>query len=570
MPKFKVNTKSGKSFYLKDENEIQRGGEGRILLLDNEPNMVVKIYHQTNHAISEDKFNYLQKLDSKFFIKPLELIFIDNEIVGYKMEYAGNEYFPISSLFSKNFCTKNKIDFKTKKKIATQLTKAIEKAHNQDVIIGDLNQFNILTNIKGEIKLIDTDSYETPFHKHNGLLLDDIRDYLYNGFISKNSDYFALSVILFYLFTYTHPFKGIHKKIKKLSDRMINKIPIFKKDSDIIIPKCYEAIQNNQLQQNFEKLYFNGERFLIPLHIIDKKIKSSNIKSKIISNKVEENDVIISPIEISEQIVNVYFNNEIGFIETETKFVIYSAKNRAYLSRKHVINKNVCENVFIGSKNIVLKKKNKLFYIDDKSNIIEITNFIFTDNSKISQKENILIVISNNQMTWLYIDEILNTSIKSKRTEVFGQAFNINNGLIQNSGGVQRIFYNTGKDIATVKTQKNIKQIFQNKNTGIAQIIDNKIVMNFYFKINGLNIEFNLQPSEQFNEFAFMESANQNGYIFEASDNKIKVIRTQDFQIVSEISSKYISEQTSLFYTKSGIIAWENDTVLLINSKEKK
>jgi len=565
MPKFKVNTKASKSFYLKDENEIQRGGEGRILLIDSDNKLVAKIYHQNKKTISESKFNYLQKLDAQFFIKPVELIFIKSKIIGYTMEFAGKDFFPVSSLFSKNFCKKNKITFKIKKLIATQLIDAVKQAHSQDITVGDLNQFNILTNKKGIIKLIDTDSYQTPKHKHNGLLLDDIRDYLFNGIINKNSDYFALSVIVFYLFTYTHPFKGIHKKIKKLSDRMINKLPIFKKDSDIIIPKCYEAIQDKKLQANFEKLYLNGDRFLISIaDITDKQIsKISTIKS----SKIEKNDVIISTVVQNEAIVDVLFHNELGIVETETKFIVFSAKNRGYLNRKFVIDKNNYEQIYIGNKNIFVKKAEKLFVYENELNIKEISNFRFSNKSIISQKENILFEITTNYMNWIYLDDIFNTTIKIKRTEVFGEGFSNYNGLLQNTGGVLRVFYNTGKDIATVKTKKIIKQIYQKNNFGIIQTVDNKIINNYYFKIKGLNIKYATNTTENFTHFAIMKSNTNDGFIFEPENAKIKVIRTQDFNIVSEINCKYISEQTNLFYTKSGIIAWENDSVLLINTK---
>ena len=567
MPKFKVNTKTNKSFYLKDENEIQRGGEGRILLIDSDKTKVAKIYHQNKKPISESKFNELQKLNSQIFIKPLELIYQKSKIIGYTMEFAGKDFFPVSSLFSKNFCKQHKITFKIKKHIASQLTEAVKQAHLQNVIIGDLNQFNILVNKKGKVKLIDTDSFQTQNHKHNGLLLDDIRDYLFNGNINKNSDYFALSVIIFYLFTNTHPFKGIHKKVKKLSDRMIQKLPVFKKNSDIIVPKCYEAVQDKKLQTNFEKLYLNGDRFLLAISDISSKqiLKSTTV----VSSKIEENNIIISPIVQNEAIINMFFNNELGYVETENRFTIYSAKNKSYLSRKFIIDKNNYEQIYIGNENVLVRNDNKLFFYKDELNIKEISNFKFSDNSIISQKENILIEITANYMNWIYLDDIFNTTIKTKRTEVFGEAFTNYNGLSQNTGGILRVFYNTGKDIATVKTQKNIKQIYQKNNIGIVQTVDNKSIENNYFRIKGLYIEYAKFKTENFSNFAVMKSDKEDGFIFEPANNKIKVIRTQDFKLISEIECKYISEQTSLFYTKSGIIAWENDSILLINTINK-
>ncbi len=213
MAKHLVKTSGGKSFFIDDKNEIQRGGEGRILLLPAEKDKVVKIYHPGIKPISEARYKQLQKLDKELFLKPLDLIYLKSEIIGFVMEYAGANYFPISSLFNRSFCLRNAITDKYKSKIADKLIDAVKHAHFNGFVIGDLNQYNVLVDLSGNLKLIDIDSYETPGHKHTGVLLDDIRDYYYQGIVSMNSDYFALSVLLFYLFTYTHPFKGDTSKV---------------------------------------------------------------------------------------------------------------------------------------------------------------------------------------------------------------------------------------------------------------------------------------------------------------------------------------------------------------------
>jgi len=566
MPKFKVTTNTGKSFYLKDENEIHRGGEGRILLIDSQKGKVAKIYHQGIKPITEKRFNELKKLNKSFFLIPQELLLQKGVIIGYTMEFAGKEFFPLSSCFSKNFCLRMKINNKTRLKIAGKLAEALKIAHKYNIIIGDLNQYNVLVNEWGEIKLIDTDSYKTPGFPHSGFLLDEIRDYLYQGIVSKNSDYFALSVLLFYLFTYTHPFKGIHQKIKKLADRMIHKIPVFADDPLLKVPKCYEALHDKKLQNNFNRFYLNGERYMFSISGIGS-IKST--KSKIIKVKsFNEKELIISPVIQNEQIFNVCFESKAGYIETKNQFVIYSADNKAYVSRRFKISKKDYDRIFVTDKNILLKKKDALFHYKSDSDIVQISNFKFQKDSILHQSGNILMVIGANQMYKLYLDNIRNSSIVNKRIEVFGPAFNHYNGLIQNSGGVQRIFYNTGKDIAIVKTEKNIKMLYQRGNIGIVQLIENKKLSNYYFKIKGLKQEFSPMPVESFTNFAYMPTENREGFIFEPADNKISVIRTQDFKVVSKLQCKLISSQTSLNYTKSGIIAWEDNSVYLINKKQ--
>ena len=80
-------------------------------------------------------------------------------------------------------------------------------------------------------------------------------------------------------------------------------------------------------------------------------------------------------------------------------------------------------------------------------------------------------------------------------------------------------------------------------------------------------MELAKENAENFTQFAFMRTTNQDGLVFEAKDNFIQIIRTQDFSEVSKIECEFISEQAVLQYTKSGIIAWEGENVFLINSK---
>jgi len=565
MAQLKVTTLKGNSINLDDNNEIQRGGEGRILLIDGNPGIVAKIYHSGIKSISETRFNQLQKLDKQLFIKPLDLLYQNNQIIGFTMEYAGKDFFPLSSLFTKNFCQRNGIDGKYKQNIAYQLIEAVKSAHFNGFIIGDLNQYNVLLNLKGEIRLIDVDSYETPGYKHTGVLLDDIRDYYYQGIVSMNSDYFALSILLFNLLTYTHPFKGIHDKFKSLAERMIHKIPVFIDDPLLKIPKCYEPIQNKDIQNEFSKQYLNGERFLISLKNIS--IQTS-IKKPILTQKIEENDITIQFIIKDNEIRNVYFNLNQGFIETNQSFIIYSARNKGYLTKKRELDKSKYDAIYAGNENMIARKLNNLFLIKDSDETVEIRNFILPHDAIFHQLENILIVISEGQMYWIYLDEVLNSSIKIKRTEIFSAGITHHNGLLQNTGGIQRIFYNTGKDIAIVKTNKTIKKIYQHGNNGIAQYIENNQILNRYFKINGLKLEYFNAIPETFMEYGYLQSSKDEGFIFEQSDNKINIRRTSDFETISEVKCSFITSQTSLFHAAAGIIAWENDLVYLINQKK--
>ncbi len=566
MARFKVTTHTGNSFFLNDSDEINRGGEGRILSVPKRSDVVAKIYFSGKQVISEQQFTALQKLDKDVFVVPQELLYVKSAIIGYTMPFIQDDFFPFANVFSKNFCKKNQISNKIKMQIGEHLILAVQSVHDLDYVIGDLNQFNILCNKKGQIKLLDTDSYQTDYHNHTGLVLEEIRDFQYNGTVNKNSDYFALSVLLFYMFTHTHPFKGVHARYKSLRERMVHRIPIFSGSPELKIPRCYSPVSDAKMMQQFEDIFVYEKRFLFHLNGLN--LTNQVQKTVTRQSKISLQNVVIQQIAKQGNVLNVKFEDEAGYIEYNDKFVIYSTKNRGWLSQKNIIKKTDCDSLFLTNLNTVFRKQNTLFYVSDSGKYVELSNFKFEENAFTDQYGNILIVVQNDSMFWLYLDDIMGKNIKLKRTEVFGKAFSAQNGFIQRQAGVNRIFYNTGKDIATVKiNQKKIKNIYRQNQTGILQFVDNDKITVQYFKVIGLNIEFSDVDNLNFTHFAYMPTGKQNGLIFEPSDNEIIIRRSDDFSEMSKISCDFISEQTALFYGKSGIIAWEDNSVLLINTK---
>ncbi len=553
----------GNKYTIKDADEIHRGGEGRIMLLTGKPDFVAKLYHSGINTISEQQYNFLTKLDRTLFVVPEELLSDGKgKIAGFTMKYVGKDYFPLSSIFSKNFCTRNNISEALKIQISQKLITSVEYAHRSNIIIGDLNQYNVLVNNKGDVKLIDTDSYESPQHKHSGMLLDDIRDYLYGGKVCKNSDFFALSVLLFYNFTHTHPFKGIHKTYKKMSDRMIQKLPIFLKTPDIKVPKIYKEISDKKLMFRFEELYLQGKRFLMSLSGV---AQISGIKKAVPITKITKKDLIITTIVENLNIIDIKFTLEKGLIETSENFIIFDTQNKGYVSKLFTVSKKDYDKIYISSNNILFQKNTDLFYYVSETQIVKLTNITVPETSFISVFEDILLIIDDNVMFSVYMNDIKNNFIRNKRTEVLGKSFTHFTGLTQNTGGIRRIFYNSGKDITNIKLDKSIKEIRQSENVGIVQYLENNSIKNRYFKISGMKSQISDTDLERVYDFAYMPSTKEDGFIFEPADDSIKIVRTQDFKLISTMECELITELSKLQYCKSGIVAWEGNSVYLLN-----
>lgn len=563
----KAVTKKG-VINIDDSLELGSGGEGIIYEIDS--TTVAKIYHSGITPISISKFNFISKLDPNYFISPTELLYNQSgAVIGYTMKYIDQSFFPMSNIYDKSFCKANGIDKKIKMKIIEKLISAVSYAHKEKVVIGDLNPFNILVNNKGVVKFIDTDSYQTPGCPHSLVLLDDIRDYLYQGRVSENSDFFALSILSFNMLSFLHPFKGMHSTYKKLSDRMINKLPIFIGDPNIKIPKCYEPIQDDNFMSQFKRFYIDGDRFLLSISGVNNStIATSPLQKPNMVKKYEQDELIVTMILQDVNVVNVNFLDRKGIIETDGEYIICDTSNAGYITITNRFQKSDWDKVYIGNENIILKKGNTLWVHNKGNNFEELKNFKFPNKYMDRQFENILVVIGLDDMYKLHIDKIGAGTIMSEHIGVYGKGFNNHTGLIHNSSGKQNLFYNSGQSLSIVQIPiPSVNGIFQKKNVGMVQYSDKKIIKTKLFKINGLKIKISNLDIDRLGSFAYISGADGEGTIFLPCDDSIALYRTNDFEKIGEMKCNLISSQTILNRCNAGIIAWEGNSVALLNKK---
>ncbi len=566
-------TKTGK-LKIDPSKEISQGGEGTVYEIDS--NTVAKIYHPGITPINIKKFQFLSGLDPNYFVAPIELLYNSKgEVIGYTMKYIDQNFFPLSNLYSVKFCKNNGIDKKVKMKIIERLIAAVKYAHKEEIVIGDLNPFNILVNNSGVVKFIDTDSYQTPGFPHSHILLDEIRDYYYQGRVAKESDFFALSILSFNLLAFLHPFKGMHNVYKKIGDRMIHKLPVFINDPAITIPKCYEPIQDKNFMEQFKRLYLNGDRFLLSLDDVNNTIiATSPLAKPSLVKKYEQDELIITMVNQDLEVLNIHFLAKQGVIETPSEFIIYDSSNKGYLSLKHRISKSEYDKIFIGNENILLKKGNELWRYNKDGKVELMKNFKFPPMHVITQMEDILIVIGPDDMYKIFIDQIGASTVVTEHVGVYGKGFSNHNGFIHNSAGKQNIFYNSGKNISIVQSPvEQLNGIYQDKNVGMIQYIEKKKIRLKLFKIEGLKIKISNRDFDATSHFAFMPNVDskgkqeKEGLIFMPVDDSIEIYRTNDFERIGEMKCGLVSSQSVLYKTNAGIVVWEGNDVALLNKK---
>ncbi|MFK7907459.1 MAG: hypothetical protein AB8B69_20150 [Chitinophagales bacterium] len=575
----KATTQNNTKITLSDQNEIHRGGEGRILLIPELPRQVAKIYHNPQNAITLQQIQELQVLDAQYFVKPLQLIYDSSksQVIGFTMNYLGKDFFPLAALFSAPFCQRKQIDESHKWKIAEQIQIAISKAHQHQIVIGDLSGLNILVNEKGVVKFIDTDAYQTPTQPHSGILYDEIRDHYFHGQVSQNSDHFAFAVILFQLLAYIHPFKGIHQQYKSLAERMIHQIPVFANDPQLKTPKCFRPILQPILQQQFEAIFMNGHRAPIQLS------KTNQTAQKL--QKVLPKNIIVKKgslqvntfyqLERGETIVNVMALKNRLLLKTNRQYLIFEVQNQGYASLKHRFATQNFDEMFIGNQQILGKKQQELWVLkEDSQQFSLLQNVAFSLQSRWAQLDDLLVLVEDDYLKTIHLDEVNQSFIQVEQTPVFGQGIHTNHqGLWQLAGGKTYTFYHSGKHLSTVLVDLPVKSIQVFGNHGIVTYQEHlagkkeTTLKHEYFSLQNLQCQLSDVLLPQAKTIAYKALKGGHGLVFEAADDKMLIRRSQDFAILQELTCPLLADDTQLFHTNAGIVAATESGLCLLNNR---
>ena len=556
--------KDGNKIKVDENKELARGGEGRIIQVAKDK--VVKLYHHGIESITESKYKSLYQLKSNVFMKPEKLLY-DNrkKIVGFSMNILPPDYYPLYSALNINFCNRHGIDDKYKVRMSTKLIDAMSYAHKQNIVIGDFNPFNMSIDDKCNLIFIDVDSYETPGDKHSGRLLTEVRDYLYNGEVNKNSDYFSLATVVFNFLTNVHPFKGVHKKYGSIEERMVKKLPVLKSDPDLKVPKCYHPIKDKFLADQFERIFLGGERFLISL----KPGTKIQVKQKI---KVKQKD--------DQLMIFEMLNDNVRFIEASDNRVCAHMKDQiivfdtSYKGQFREIGRlDKSYKTYPVKDKVFWSDGVKLYYTTDFKEKHEISNFEFDNPLFVNQYDDIIVVINNDVMYKIYLNNIISThnhitgdnsnNVKVETLSVFGRGFTKYNGMVQYINGRSFVYYNNNSVLNTVHfPDMHIKDMIQKKNVGIAQVIENDKIKYNLFNIKGLKVEFDGEDFKGLRRFGYKE----NQFLIIPEDDALSFRRIIDFGEIANFKCNLVDENSEVYVTDAGIVVNNGTGLYLMNS----
>jgi len=547
------------SLTIDPSKEINRGGEGTIYEHPAMTGQVIKVYHQRGNLDQKVLKELMQLPDN--FIKPLELFFDKQGFLkGLSMKYLDtHRLYLLANIFSKPAATKAGFTEKVKQDIYASLVSCLVSAHKLGIVIGDLNPYNVFVSNKAEVYFIDVDSFQTRSRPHSGVMLPEIRDWMYSHICDK-SDYYALSVMVFQLFTHLHPYKGVHRKVQKLEDRVIQRISVLSGDPELIIPSFYEPFMDAMVRDEFFRIFQNAERFLP--NVARGMVYPTTPVAKVATfvQAIKEGELTIRTVDIDVEDFNC--SDRFFYTRKDTEqFTIYRSTGPGAWNRYHVYTQ--AEGCILGNTNVVVTKYSTLYLLSTGGADIEVKNFRVPPNSfmHINGKSAIYFDERNDAYYLLNVDQTLDSHIEVHKDTIYTKSITCQTGLVQSVMGNKWILDISAGVLRTLRTTVNVTDVFivPSGEYGVVEVKSNSQVEHHLFAVKGMRVL--LGP--KLNGMSII--AEKGDHLYIPTNGAIDVYRKSDLAEVATIACKYVNEQSVLRCCNSGILCLTAGTLYLIN-----
>jgi len=210
---------NGKKIVLSQKDYVTKGGEGSIY---RKGSIAFKIYEDLKKMIPLAKIGELSQLDHPSIVRPQDPIYNEQKhLVGFTMDWLGNDMVALCKLFTNNFRDNNGITSDSTIELVENIKNGIHFVHQKKCLIVDGNELNYMV-AKDFVTpyFIDVNCWQTPSFGADAIM-PSIRDWSTNKF-TEVTDWFSFAIVAFQLFVGIHPFKGKHKSYKK--NDFINRI----------------------------------------------------------------------------------------------------------------------------------------------------------------------------------------------------------------------------------------------------------------------------------------------------------------------------------------------------------
>lgn len=260
--KFKADIEGRGSISLGPGDYVTSGGEGHVYRKDG---MAIKLWDDAAKAAQRGMPKRIARLKSMSVpcaVFPEALVIVKGTVQGYVMPWVDGWGLPLA--FTNSWRLANGFQDEQALSFLALMKNVVSAAHNDNVVLGDANEFNILGDGFSPL-YIDVDSW-VPEGFSGDKILPTIYDHHSKPF-TKDADWFAWAVVGFQLLIGIHPYKGSHAKFVKtdLTGRMKANVSVF--SPDVTCPRA--AVRSfslipHDLRAWFEQVFEHSVRVVPP------------------------------------------------------------------------------------------------------------------------------------------------------------------------------------------------------------------------------------------------------------------------------------------------------------------
>ena len=202
----------------------------------------------------------------------------------------------------------------------------------------------------------------------------------------------------------------------------------------------------------------------------------------------------------------------------------------------------------------------------------EVTSVTITDNTKFYQLDNVLFLLKDGQLVKLNMNKVFGNLIDYTVESVLSESFNYFNGFFFRSGKNQLFFNAATNGLPDVLPMPiNIAALYQVGKFGMVRYMETKgkttSVINKYFRVDDRKVLLSARDADDIYQFAYQNDGKGEGSIFQPYNGYIRIIRTNDFEESSRLKLDICTAQSTLRYTHSGVLLWEDDKLWLVNTR---
>ena len=204
--------------------ELGKGGEGRVHAINGDKTKAAKIYLKPTTQSHDAKLNAMVSMANDELFSwgawPSHTLHeVSGKPVGFLMPRINNHR-TLYDLFNPKMRAQHfpNVDWRFMFATATNMARAFAFVHRNDLVIGDVNDGNLLVAQDATCKFLDFDSYQINHWGHQWLCGLGTREYQPPEIMSNatprtpNYDNFGLAVLIFHLlFAGRHPFFGVYQ-----------------------------------------------------------------------------------------------------------------------------------------------------------------------------------------------------------------------------------------------------------------------------------------------------------------------------------------------------------------------